>query len=106
MTSRGICGLLEQPQPESNLGQWPWEKWRAGSYWGHGRERGLLERPPWKLAWGFPDTHLLSLPASHHRPHSPLDGGSRPGTVTVLVGLIIMISINYYSKNLENLTTF
>lgn len=56
------------------------------------------------------ETHLLSLPASHHRPHSLLDGRSRPGTVTVLVELIVMISINYYSKNcwlnFENLTTF
>ena len=56
------------------------------------------------------ENHFLSLPASPHRPHSPLDGGSRPGTITVLVGLIIMISINYYSKNcwpnFENLTMF
>lgn len=57
------------------------------------------------------ETHLLSLPAfPHHRPHSPLDGGSKPGTVTVLVRVIITISINYYAENcwpnFENLTMF
>lgn len=54
------------------------------------------------------ETHL-SLPASpHHRPHSPLDGESKPGTVTVLVRVII--NINDYAENcwpnFENLTVF
>lgn len=59
---------------------------------------------------GSPRETHLSLPACpHHRPHSPLDGGSKPGTVTVLVRIII-ININDYAENcwpnFENLTVF
>ncbi|XP_012918941.1 solute carrier family 35 member E4 isoform X1 [Mustela nigripes] len=61
---RDQLGSLGQPQPESNLGQWPWEKQRAGSHWGLGREvvgdpfgRTILE-----AGMGFPErNHLLSL---------------------------------------------
>lgn len=59
---------------------------------------------------GPPRETCLSLAASPcHRPHSPLVGGSKPGTVTVLVG-VILIDISDYAKNcwpnFENLTEF
>lgn len=63
-----------------------------------------------KAGMGPPRETHLSLPVSpHHRPHSPLDGGSKPGTLTVLVRVII-ININYYAENcwpnFENLIVF
>lgn len=66
-------GHRGQPQPESNLGQWLWEKWRAGSCWKHGRERCLWEGPPWRLEWGLPERLtcpcllLLITDPTHHR---------------------------------------
>lgn len=67
---------------------------------GHGREGSFLEGLAWRLEWGLP-----GRPASHpclphpcHRLCLPLDGGSKPGTVPVLVR-VIMININYDAKN-------
>lgn len=80
----------------------PWERGGGGAFWKDhlGGWNGDSQR----------ETTSCPLPASHHGPHSPLDGGSRSGTVTVLEGLIIPMSTNYYSKNcwpnFENLTMF
>lgn len=59
---------------------------------------------------GPPRETRLSLPAApRHRPHSPLDGGSKPGTITALVRVIITDISDYakrYWPNFENLTVF
>lgn len=62
-------------------------------------------KAPWGAGWGLPARPSLSLPASPHpRPRSPLDGGSTPGTATVLVRVII-INIDDYAEHCGQTST-
>lgn len=96
--------LGQPPQPEPNLGRWQWDKPRAGSRWAVGG-RGAFGKGPLGGWMGPPRETPLSLPASPHpRPRSPLDGGSTPGTATVLVRVII-INIDDYAENCGQTST-